>query len=124
MRDDLITSGRVAAEKVNALRDAVARQIPHGEIIFHQQDDGKEHLAVTDRRLVITRIGKWLGERSESIPLGAITGFSTHVDNGRVKLLQIAVPGRTMGEIALTGDDMSSVVSALVTALPSYGGTS
>ena len=119
----MITQGKIAAEKASALQNAVSRQIPHAETILHQQDDGKEHIAVTDRRLVITKVGKWLGERSESIPLGAISGLSTHVDEGRVILLQIAVPGRSMGEIALTGEDLSQVMAALVTALPRYGGT-
>ena len=121
MRDDLINTGRREIEKVTKLRDAVARQIPSGETILHQQEDGSEHIAVTDRRLVITKVGNWLGERSESVPLGAITGFSTHMKDGKVTTLQIAVPGRTMGELMLSGDDLSRVMTALVLAMPSYG---
>lgn len=122
MKGELISAGKREAEKALALQEAVDRQIAPGEVIVHQQDDGKEHIAVTDRRLVITKVGKWLGERSESIPLAAITGLSTHLNDGKVILLQIAVPGRSMGEIALGGDDLSQVMAALVTALPSYGG--
>ena len=93
MKGELISAGKREAEKAFMLQDAVARQIAPGEVILHQQDDGKEHIAVTDRRVVITKVGKWLGERSESIPLGAITGLSTHTDEGKVILLQIAVCG-------------------------------
>jgi hypothetical protein len=121
VRDDLISAGRREVEKSSKLREAVARQISSGETILHQQEDGGEHIAVTDRRLVITRVGNWLGERSESVPLGAISGFSTHMKDGKVATLQIAVPGRSMGELGLSGEDLSRVLAALVLAMPSYG---
>jgi hypothetical protein len=38
--------------------------------------------------------------------------------------LQIAVPGRSMGELGLSGEDLSRVMTALVLAMPSYGGAS
>ncbi|GGD97631.1 hypothetical protein GCM10011515_16750 [Tsuneonella deserti] len=107
---------------VDALQQAAQRHIVTGETILHHQVEDDEYIAVTDRRIVRVKVGSILGERSESVPLGAITTMSTTVKKGKVGGIQLAVPGRTMGEIMLSGDDLSSVMRAIVSAMPRYEG--
>lgn len=121
MTEELIKSGMRQAAKARQLQDAVARQLAKGETLRVQQDNGGEHLAVTDRRLIITKVGNWLGERSHSVVLSAISSIDTHVDDGRIILIQLSVPGRTWGEIAFTGKDLGPVYEAIVSGLPRHG---
>ena len=106
---------------VDALQQAAERHIVSGETILHHQVEDDEYIAVTDRRIVQVKVGSILGERSESVPLGAITMMSTGVKKGKVSTIQFAVPGRTMGEVMLSGDDLTSVMRAIVSAMPRYG---
>lgn len=108
--------------KGDSLQQAAERHVIAEETILHHQAEGDEYLAVTDRRVLIVKVGSILGERSQSIPLGAITNMSTSVKDQRVHAIQFAVPGRSMGEITLSGEDLTPVMRAVVTAMPSYGG--
>lgn len=124
MTKDLIDSGKRQTAQANQLQDAVGRQLVSREAIRFQQVKAGEHLAVTDRRLIITRVGSWLGERSQSVVLSAITSLDTHVRDGKIILLQISVPGRTWGEISLSGDDLSPLYHAIIDSLPHLGASS
>jgi len=105
-----------------ALTAASQRQVVAGERVAFATHVGKQHITVTDRRLIILKIGPLTGETAESVPLGAITGVTTTVSEGRMVAMQLAVPGRSWGEIAISGEDLSPVHAALVRCLPAVGG--
>ena len=100
-----------------ALRAASERQIVSGEQVEHSEVVGKKHVAITDRRLVITSIG-WGGETAESIPLASITSLATTLSEGKIIVLQLSVPGRSWGELVLSGHDLARIHTALIRCLP------
>ncbi len=97
---------------------AAARQIMPGETVKLSFALKDQHVAVTDRRLVIAKMGSFFGERAESAPLGAIIGVDTNVSDERVTFLQITVHGRNW---MLFGDDLGPLLAALLRCLPIYG---
>lgn len=110
------------SDKADWLQQAAARHVLADENILHQQIEGDTYIGITDRRIVIVKVGSLMGERSQSIPLGAITEVSTTVKDGKVVLLQFAVPGRSFGEAYLSGENLTGAMHALIAALPSHGG--
>ncbi|MCD2323378.1 hypothetical protein LQ953_05040 [Sphingomonas sp. IC-56] len=108
---------RESAKEV-ALREAGRRQLVAEEHVECELALDGEHLAVTDRRLIITRVGAILGERSESVALHAITSLAVTMKNQRVAMLQLSVPGRSWGELTLSGDDLGPIHDALIRRMP------
>ena len=121
MSKELIEAGRRKAGKNAALREAAARQLVPGERVVADVSLGDQQVTVSDRRLIITKVGPILGERAESVMLGAISGLATHTQDGRIIALQIAVPGRTWGEIALAGEDLGAIYTAIIASQQSQG---
>ena len=115
------TSAKEVARNA-ALVAAGARQIASGEHVAHAEVIGKQHVAVTDRRIVITAMGMMTGETGTSFPLGTIAGLTSTVKEGRIVALNFAVPGRMMGEYVLSGGDLGRVHAALIRGLPTSGG--
>ena len=107
-----------AAEKDAALRAAAAKHLIAGERVELGETVGSQYITVTDRRIVITRIGMLTGERSESIPLKAVTSIAATMREDRVILLELAVPGRTWGELTFSGEDLGRIYAALIRCLP------
>ena len=118
---ELIEAGRRKAGKDAALREAAARQLVPGERIVADVSLGDQQVTVTDRRLIITKVGAILGERAESVMLAAISALATHTQDGRIMALQIAVPGRTWGELALTGEDLGAIYAAIISSQANQG---
>ncbi len=118
---ELIEAGRRKAGKDAALREAAARQLVPGERVVADVSLGDQQVTVTDRRLIITKVGAILGERAESVMLGAISAMATHTQDGRIISLQLAVPGRTWGELALAGEDLGTIYTALIVNQPNQG---
>ena len=119
MSRELIPPGPGKAARREAVLCAAAqRQLIGEEHVELGLVLGDQHVAVTDRRLVITKVGSMLGERAESIPLAAISSIATTVDDGRIVAVQLSVPGRTWGELAITGEDLGPVHAALIRCLP------
>lgn len=109
-----------AVRREAALKLLADRQIVPGEQVEFGGVFGKQHVTITDRRIIISASGSFLGERTESILLGAITGIATTMKNAKVALIQLAVPGRTWGELMLHGDDLGPIHEALIRCLPVY----
>ena len=118
---ELIEAGRRKVGKEAALREAAARQLVPGERVVADVSLGGEQVTVTDRRLVITKVGALLGERAESVMLGSISALATHTQDGRIIALQLAVPGRTWGELALAGEDLGPIYAAIVASQANQG---
>lgn len=119
MRGELIPQIKPKAAKREAeLKLLAERQIVPGEQVEFGAVFGKQHIMITDRRIVISAAGSFLGERTESIPLGAITGVATTMKDDKLALIQLAVPGRTWGELVINGEDLRPVHTALIRCLP------
>lgn len=112
-------AGRENAKDV-ALREAGRRQLVAEEHVECDLTLDGEHVTVTDRRLIITKVGAIMGERAESVALHAITSLAVTMKNQRVAMLQLSVPGRTWGELTLSGDDLGPIHDALIRRLPVF----
>lgn len=107
-----------AARREAVLKLLSQRQIALGEQVEFSGIFQKQHIVVTDRRILISSAGSFPGERSESIPLGAITGIATTLKDGKIVMTTLAVPGRTWGELVLYDEDLRSIHDTLIRCLP------
>lgn len=121
MSTDLIPAAATrATTKEMALRQAARRQLIPDEQVECEMSLEGEYLTVTARRLIITKIGAILGERSESVSLHAITSLAVTMKAGRIAMLQLSVPGRSWGELVLSGEDLGPIHTALIRRLPIF----
>jgi hypothetical protein len=119
MSTHLIPPGAVReSAKEVALREAARRQLVAEEHVECDVALDGQHVTVTDRRLIITKVGAIMGERAESVALHAITSLAVTMKNRRVAVLQLSVPGRSWGELTLYGEDLGPIHDALIRRIP------
>ncbi len=68
MKGELMQTARRETEKADRLRKAAARQIATGERTAFEMEVGGDYVTITDKRLVITKLGSVLSALVGCLP--------------------------------------------------------